>query len=323
MGAKHRLTVWRRLTKEKKFRFLAPEQFVTLANDYDVTPAAIAGALEAVKPLLRGTVHPDRVPDLIGREIENHQKLLGRKTSKLTKISPNYSVEFLNVDPTATAVVEMIQARTTTELAALFYGPPGTGKTEFAKYVAKLLDKPLLLKRPSDLISCYVGQTEKNLANAFEEAAHEGAVLFLDEVDSFLRSRDAVRNGWEVTAINELLTQIESCRGILLASTNAVDTLDAACLRRFTFKVGFKPLRREQKVRLYLGHLSPLCASAPSEAQLAEVSEIPDLTPGDFKVVAEKARLLKEKEHARILEMLEYESIGKRGGKKARLGIRP
>ncbi|WP_306456501.1 ATP-binding protein [Pseudomonas sp. LJDD11] len=115
----------------------------------------------------------------------------------------------------------------------LLYGPPGTGKTAFGRWLAQALGKPLLAKRVSDLVSPYVGMTEQNLAGAFEQAQQQDAVLLLDEVDSFLQDRRKARQSWEITAVNEMLTQMESYRGLFIASTNLIADLDQASLRRF------------------------------------------------------------------------------------------
>ena len=77
-----------------------------------------------------------------------------------------------------------------------------------------------------------MGVTEKNLARAFAAAGEEQAVLLLDEVDSFLQERRKATQSWEITAVNEMLTQMEHYRGLFIASTNLMDDLDAAALRR-------------------------------------------------------------------------------------------
>ena len=69
------------------------------------------------------------------------------------------------------------------------YGPPGTGKTAYGQHVAAQLDRPLLLRRASDIISPWLGLTERNLARMFRQAQEEEAVLLLDEADSFLQDR--------------------------------------------------------------------------------------------------------------------------------------
>ena len=76
----------------------------------------------------------------------------------------------------------------------------------------------------------------------FREAATEKAVLLLDEADSFLADRKSARSSWEVTQVNEILQQMENFSGVFICATNLVTSLDAAALRRFTFKIKFLPL---------------------------------------------------------------------------------
>lgn len=84
------------------------------------------------------------------------------------------------------------------------------------------------MKKASELISKWVGGTEKNIANAFEQASDENAILMLDEVDSYLMDRSNANQQWEVTQVNEMLTQMESFQGIFIASTNLMGNLDQA-----------------------------------------------------------------------------------------------
>jgi SpoVK/Ycf46/Vps4 family AAA+-type ATPase len=100
-----------------------------------------------------------------------------------------------------------------------FYGAPGTGKSAYAKYLAEYLDIPLIAKRASDIIDCYVGNTEKNIAQMFAQATQEKGLLLLDEADSFLRDRKNSQHSWETTQINELLVQMENFSGIFICST--------------------------------------------------------------------------------------------------------
>lgn len=105
------------------------------------------------------------------------------------------------------------------------YGPPGTGKTAFAHYLAKQLAKPLIIKRASDLLSPYIGETEMAVAAAFNQATKQQAILLIDEVDSFLQDRSKARQSWEVSMVNELLTQLEAFDGVFIASTNLMHNL--------------------------------------------------------------------------------------------------
>ncbi|MBW6608203.1 ATP-binding protein, partial [Salmonella enterica subsp. enterica serovar Weltevreden] len=81
---------------------------------------------------------------------------------------------------------------------------------------------------------------------AFRKAQNDGAVLLIDEVDSFLQDRRGAQHNWEVSEVNEMLTQMESFSGVFVASTNLMEGLDQAALRRFDLKVKFDYLRADQ-----------------------------------------------------------------------------
>jgi SpoVK/Ycf46/Vps4 family AAA+-type ATPase len=86
-------------------------------------------------------------------------------------------------------IVEALKARGHGTLC--FYGAPGTGKTALGEHIAQALERPLIVKQASDLMSKYVGETEQNMAAMFREAEAEKAVLLLDEADSFCRTAGA------------------------------------------------------------------------------------------------------------------------------------
>ena len=133
----------------------------------------------------------------------------------------------------------------------LAYGMAGSGKSEFAKALAKELDKPIMLKKASDLLSMWLGKSEQNIAKAFSEAEQKGAILVLDEVDSFLQDRSGAYHSWEVTQVNEMLTQMESFSGIFIATTNFMTNLDKASIRRFDMKIEFKPLDSARFIKTF------------------------------------------------------------------------
>lgn len=197
-----------------------------------------------------------------------------------------YRIDSVNADYDLAQLLAGL--RETGQARVCLYGPPGTGKSAFAAHVARTLGRPPLLKRASDLLSPYVGQTEQLMAEAFEEAQREGAVLILDEADSFLRTREQAHHAWEVTAVNEMLTQMEAFEGIFFATTNLMAQLDAASLRRFDAKVCFDYLRPEQARTLMLDTARALgidLGSAPVPNVHAR------LVPGDFANLLRQARL--------------------------------
>lgn len=171
------------------------------------------------------------------------------------------------------------------------YGPPGTGKSEFARHLAERLDRPLVRGQAADLLDMFVGGTEKNIARLFERADREQAVLVIDEVDSFLQDRGNAHQNWEVTQVNELLTRMERFEGLLVCTTNRMDGLDQAVLRRFDLKLKLGYLRPEQRQRLFRQLLEDADA-ALSEAVEWGLDRLDNLTPGDFAAVQRKLALL-------------------------------
>ena len=101
-------------------------------------------------------------------------------------------------------------------------------------------------------MSKFVGETEQNMAGMFREAENEKAVLLLDEADSFLQDRRGAQRTYEVTEVNEMLQGMERFDGIFVCTTNLMDRIDQAALRRFTFKIRFKPLTAVQREKMFV-----------------------------------------------------------------------
>ena len=168
------------------------------------------------------------------------------------------------------------------------YGPPGTGKTAWAAWLAEQLDMPLLLKQGSDLLNPYVGGTEQNIAQTFEQAKADNALLVLDEVDTFLFSRDGAERSWERSQVNEMLTQIERFEGLMVVSTNLIEVLDPAALRRFDLKLKFDYLTLPQRLDFAKQQAEILGLPLLSEEDLSQIESLNLLTPGDFAAVARR-----------------------------------
>lgn len=138
----------------------------------------------------------------------------------------DYDLSLLNVEsrfPIA-RIVDALRCRSHGCLC--FHGAPGTGKTALTEHIARALQRPLLIRQASDLVSKFLGETEQNMARMFEEAENEQAVLLLDEADSFLRSRQ--RAQLQLSQVNEMLQGMERFAGILICTTNPFDELDEA-----------------------------------------------------------------------------------------------
>ena len=228
---------------------------------------------------------------LVEQTLESSVTLLNQKKATARNIlRTGYSLHWLNTDMPMERLVERLKIKP--QGTFCFYGAAGTGKSELARYMADQIGKPLVLKRASDILSKWVGGSEQNIARMFNEARQQDAVLVLDEADSFLADRRDAQRSWEVTQVNELLTQMEAFEGIFVCTTNLMNKLDQASLRRFAFKVRFDPLKPEQRVEFFRQELVRL-GGVQEESHLFEklVSNLEQLTPGDFAVAARQFEL--------------------------------
>jgi len=229
-----------------------------------------------------------------------------------------YQIEFINADTDLRSVCDGLKRRGQGRLC--LYGPPGTGKSAFAKHLSETLDRPLLVKLGSNLLSKYVGEAEKNVASMFKEALQENAVLLLDEADGFLRDRGLSRYQHEVTQVNELLTQIEAFNGTFVCTTNLMESMDAASLRRFDFKIRFGYMRPEQSIALFKQFTGDRAELPDTLAR--RVRALDNLTPGDFAVAKRQSALQQNNLPAGVLaDILEKESRLKSHGSHKFLGF--
>ena len=243
-------------------------------------------------------------------EAQGHRPIKRNDPNRLPEV---YDPAFIHADqdpaPIAGALVKTRMGR------LCLYGPPGTGKTAYGRWVAERMGAPLLLKKASDLLSKWVGEAEKNIAAAFKEAEREGAVLLIDEMDSFLQDRRRAQRSWEVTQVNEMLTQIESFGGVFIASTNLMDDLDQASLRRFDLKIRFDFLRPEQAWQLLQRYCATLEITAPAKTLRPRLARLRNLTPGDFAVVVRQRTIRPIATAKEFVATLEAECTLKEGAK--------
>lgn len=145
----------------------------------------------------------------------------------------------------------------------LFHGQPGTGKTLCAEAIAGELGKSLWRLRVDELLSRWVGETEKNLAAVFRKAREAGDVVLLDEADSVLAARSGQSQRWETSMTNLLLQEIERFPGVLVLTTNRPDSLDPALERRVLAKVELGMPGEKERLELWKRHLPARIPFAP------------------------------------------------------------
>ena len=302
---------------------ISEEKCRDFASRWQASAGGIAGVLHGVARLHPGA---GEVASLVESFMKPHCELLGIEPSRddLLRPAKDYSLDGLSL-ASSVPLPRIVEAARTFQrelaegaassaidsprLNLLLSGPPGTGKTEFVKYLGSELGTKVVVKMGSNLLNCYVGGTEANIAAAFREAEASNAILFLDEVDGLLRSRASARNSWEVTQVNELLHQMENFRGILVCATNFSDNLDPATIRRFTFKVVFDYLTNDGKAAFF----ERMFQRPLTHADRTALDAIPRLAPGDFRTVRQGMRYLGGgTDNAALLDALRDESKAKR-----------
>ena len=255
-----------------------------LADNSEITPAQFEKGSKIGRLASGG--NNQRAIELVEQALDRSSSLLGqKKLSKTVSSYTGYSLEYLNTDIDISKIIDGLKKKQRGTFC--FYGISGTGKSQLSRHIAEQLEKPCLLKRASDILDKYVGGTEKHIAEIFQQATRQDSVLVLDEADSFLADRRYAQRNWEVSQINELLTQMEAFNGIFICTTNLMENLDPASLRRFMFKVQFNPLTEQQRLKMFHNELVRLGGVTSHESDYDKyISKLELLTPGDFAVAA-------------------------------------
>ena len=266
-----------------------------LAERKGLTPAQIRTAVKFAK-LASSPDDGHGLQPLIERQLVNADKALGTTATErgARRVVTSYDLGLVNTESRfeVPKIVEALRRKACGTLC--FYGPPGTGKTALAEHIAHALQRPLMIRQASDIMSKYVGETEQNMAKMFEEAQTESSVLLLDEADSFLRSRRMAERNYEVSEVNEMLQGMERFAGIFICTTNLFLELDEAALRRFTFKIQFKPLTQAQRERMFVAEALGGDAATLTREQTGRLAQLGSLAPGDFASVKRQIDVLGE-----------------------------
>ena len=156
---------------------------------------------------------------------------------------------------------------------ALFYGPPGTGKTLTATLLGKYTNRKVFRIDLSTVVSKYIGETEKNLANLFDKARNKQWILFFDEADALFGKRTNVKDAHDRYANQEvsyLLQRVEEFDGLVILASNFKANMDQAFLRRFNAIIRFPFPSEEERMAIWR-------KSLPQNIQFEEELDLPTL----------------------------------------------
>ncbi|WP_298790921.1 ATP-binding protein [uncultured Campylobacter sp.] len=306
-----------KIIKEYSANLIDNKLIKKLAKNQHVAPAVVSNASLVVSNL--NTRDKNKAFE---RVISNTLKAQGygeiEKDKSSDDLPSSYDPNFVNSNCDLNELMKGIKESKSARVC--LYGVPGTGKSAYAKFIAKSLRRPIIIKKGSDLLSMWVGGTEQNIAEAFKEAKDKKAVLVFDEVDSFLQDRSMAARSWEITQVNEMLVQMESFDGIFIATTNLIDNLDKASLRRFDLKLEFGYLLPNQALNLFKKECALLKVKFDENAA-KKVSNLGLLAPGDFASVRRQAKFRPIKNADDFYERLEQEVALKNEEKSARIGF--
>lgn len=290
-----RQKIWNKYLSANKITYTKGDT-LALAKKYEVQPSMIAGAAQAARMAKGGLPTVQEHLSFMIQALNG-----GRKNPEEEKTNIRFYPALIHADMDLQALTTQLTRLGRLNFSLCLYGASGTGKSAYARYLADKLGLEVLQRRASDLISCYVGETEQNIAKAFAQAREDKSLLIFDEADSFLRDRSTAARSWEVSSVNEMLTWMESHPYPFICTTNLMESLDPASLRRFSFKVKYNFLTSQQVKEAFDYFFGIKIA-------LAETAGLDKLTPGDFTLVKNKAEILgTSTQFSAVKEMLETE----------------
>lgn len=313
----------RRFLFKVKFNYMDKEHAKIAFEHFYERPAP--KELDHIGGLVSSDFNTAKKKALVFNEIEQDDKILNLlKQEVQSKTGSNilhysvgdvkYNMDLMNTKTDIKYIEEKLCGENARrDFSMLIYGPPGTGKSLYLRSLASKMGIEVIVKKYSDIVSQWVGETEQKIAATFMEAADKKAFLIIDEADSLLSSRDDSLQSWEVSRVNEMLTWMESHEYPFACTTNLSEKLDKASLRRFLFSFKMDYLKNDQidkAMNFFFGYDA-----------LPEVKALSKLTPAIFANAKKKAEILAvnedKKEVAKLIvdEMKIYDesSSGKIG----------
>lgn len=219
----------------------------SISRRFYLTPAAMEQMVNITAGMVNESYEEKPLSALVESYLESASKgPLKHDFRKLPFMSKSFNPNLCSTSIPPEKIISLIKRKSENSepVRILLEGSPGGGKTQFSLYIAAIIGKEAVLKKPSDLLSPFVGSTEENIRTMFRDAELSGDVLILDEADALFIDRSNAQRSWELSQASEFLQGIQNFKGILIACTNRFENLDPAIKRRFHQRVTFGSLSK-------------------------------------------------------------------------------
>jgi SpoVK/Ycf46/Vps4 family AAA+-type ATPase len=301
-----------------------PEAIDAVARDERSSPALLSAAAQFASLAQGSGLGPDIA---VMAHLEEHAKASGKSApAALARPTQRFDLRYLNLAGNLSPESLVLSLKRDPAAAMVFCGPPGTGKTQFAAEIAQQLDRQLLVCTASDINSKWYGESEGNVAALFRQCDPKTELLFLDEADILLSSRESAGHRADRAVTAEFLRWLEAFEGTFICATNHALEFDAALMRRFAFRVQFQPLSLNQRLALFAEQAlgwqpernDPM--PVPESDITRRLARLELLTPGDYANAGRRARRL-GLDARQWLDELESEHAAKGRSALARIGF--
>ncbi|MBK7071171.1 MAG: ATP-binding protein [Myxococcales bacterium] len=320
---------------------VTPDERDRLAMRYKLGPGGVGAAITTARRL--GASDAPRLPDVVAGIRNNIAERMGGLAQRV-EVKQAWDELVLGADTLdqVRALAARVQhGHTVLEkwrlgqklhrgsgVAALFSGPPGTGKTMVAGLIARQLELELYQVDLSKVVSKWVGETEKQLAQIFDAADAGHALLLFDEADALFAKRTEVKAAVDRYAnleVNYLLQRVEAFGGITILTTNLDQSIDPALMRRLAGHVRFWPPELDERVALWKSMLNPDLPVADDLDVDELATRYPEMTGANIRNAAIAGAFLAAAEGVPVAQQhllraarIEYVSMGRQLGGQSR-----